>query len=696
MTTKYLLVIAVVLSNVVAGCKRHAAADPAQNLFYNVTHQAETFGFTAATFHELQVAFNKNKPLDFKQAFYYYNYGCGYYHTNKRDELTALKYADSMLLLCEKANPKTDQAEIAIANLSEGDILFALKRYNEALQYYYNGKLAALKSGDQYTLSEYSYRLGMATYRKEYYDTAAKYFTDAFEQGGHRNNSFSDFYRRQEVLNNAALSFLHAGKSDSAIWYGNKGLRYIAGNEGKFAADKRDLIQAAQGVLYGTMGKAYLQLHDTTGVAFLQTSIAVNQQPGRENGDALQVQTYLAQYYLDTAFSLELARANTLLMAIAHGLDTLHNEDVAIQWNKLMSRYNALLGNTAAAYTYLTRFNALHEQQVAANKELAEININSLLKLMQDNYDMRLLKANNQLKTIYLFIAVLVCLLTGVILFLILRNWRKERKNSQVLAMLNKQIEQQKTILQGTVKQLDHQINAKDHILRIVAHDLRNPISAISTLTRIVNEEYENEEENKEFLEMAQSACKDSLRMIDSILQLSQHDCPNSLNRRAFDVNEALVEELEILRPKAQEKQQEIILHTSKDSLYTFADLDKIGRVVDNLVMNAIKFSFPNSTIDVYVRDKDNNVEIEVKDQGIGIPADMQDKVFDVFTEARRKGTSKEGTFGLGLSICKQLVEAHGGKIWFESKEGLGTAFFVQLQKHTIPQPELELEAATV
>jgi signal transduction histidine kinase len=695
MISKHLLAVAlaVIMSSIFAGCQRRTATDPEQNVFYKVTHQAETFGFTYETFRQLQVAFNHSKPLDFKEAFYYYNYGCGYYHTNKKDEIMALKYADSMLIVCdEEGDPATVQAEIAIANLSEGEILFAQKRYNEALECYYKGKMAATKSGDQYILSEYSYRMGMAMYRKENYGDAAQYFINAFEQGGHRNNSFSDFYRRQEVLNNAALSYLHNGKQDSAIWYSNKGLQYIADNANKYAADKSVLIQVAQGVIYGTMGRAYLQSHDTAGVGLLQKSIAINQLPGHENEDALQVQTYLAQHYLDTAFALQLPKAYTLLTAIQHGLDTIHNEDVTIQWNELMSRYNALQGNAADAYTYLTRYNTLHSEHWAAKRALTETNISNVVKIMQDRHDMRLLNANNHLETIYLCIAVIICLLTGTILFLIMRNWRKEKENGHTLALLNEQVEKQKTALEASVKQLNEQVKAKDNILRIVAHDLRNPVSAIATLTRIVSEEYENEEENKEFLEMAQSACKDSLRLIDSIMQLSQQNGSEPLKPKIFDVNEAVMECVELLRPKAQEKQQEIILHSPGASLYTFADNDKISRVVNNLLMNAIKFSFSNSTIYVSVEEKNDNVEIEVKDEGIGIPEDMQDKVFDVFTEARRKGTSKESTFGLGLSICKQIVEAHGGKIWLESKDGLGTSFHVQLGKYLMQQPKLELE----
>ncbi len=83
-TTHHLAVaVAVIVSSIFAGCQKHAATNPEQNIFYKVTHQAETFGYTDETFQQLQVAYNQSKPLDFRQAFYYYNYGCGYYHTNK-------------------------------------------------------------------------------------------------------------------------------------------------------------------------------------------------------------------------------------------------------------------------------------------------------------------------------------------------------------------------------------------------------------------------------------------------------------------------------------------------------------------------------------------------------------------------------------------------------------------------------------
>jgi signal transduction histidine kinase len=91
-----------------------------------------------------------------------------------------------------------------------------------------------------------------------------------------------------------------------------------------------------------------------------------------------------------------------------------------------------------------------------------------------------------------------------------------------------------------------------------------------------------------------------------------------------------------------------------------------------------MKFSPAQSSITIRLKE-DNGVLISVHDRGIGIPATIASHLFDPFTPGKRKGTAGEQTFGLGLYISKQIVEAHGGRIWFESEEQNGTSFFVRL-----------------
>ncbi|MDB5017480.1 MAG: sasA 1, partial [Mucilaginibacter sp.] len=96
-------------------------------------------------------------------------------------------------------------------------------------------------------------------------------------------------------------------------------------------------------------------------------------------------------------------------------------------------------------------------------------------------------------------------------------------------------------------------------------------------------------------------------------------------------------------------------------------------------IVNAIKFSPEDSEIYIESRVLENNVEITVRDNGMGIPTDIQSKIFDPFTTAKRSGTQGEQPFGLGLYISKQIIEAHKGKIWLHSEPGKGATFYVEL-----------------
>jgi len=135
------------------------------------------------------------------------------------------------------------------------------------------------------------------------------------------------------------------------------------------------------------------------------------------------------------------------------------------------------------------------------------------------------------------------------------------------------------------------------------------------------------------------------------------------------------------LRFKASEKHQEIILDPLTTIEQLYINREMIWRVISNLISNAIKFSPVGETIHLRCVNEPSHIQISVADHGIGIPNEMKDKVFNIFTDAKRAGTIGEKSFGLGLSICKQIIEKHQGKIWFESKTSKGTTFYVRLPK---------------
>ena len=137
---------------------------------------------------------------------------------------------------------------------------------------------------------------------------------------------------------------------------------------------------------------------------------------------------------------------------------------------------------------------------------------------------------------------------------------------------------------------------------------------------------------------------------------------------------------IELLRFKAAEKHQEIqFKDTGPIELNIIRE--QIWRVLSNLITNAIKFSPDGGLIQVAVIDEGKIIKIAVADNGIGIPDNLKEAIFNMFTDAKRPGTAGERSFGLGLSICRQIIENHEGKIWFESDGSTGTTFYMSLNK---------------
>ncbi|MBZ0262538.1 MAG: HAMP domain-containing histidine kinase, partial [Hyphomicrobiales bacterium] len=153
----------------------------------------------------------------------------------------------------------------------------------------------------------------------------------------------------------------------------------------------------------------------------------------------------------------------------------------------------------------------------------------------------------------------------------------------------------------------------------------------------------------------------------------------NEATKESILVSKLVDECTKLLGFKAKEKEQTITTELTGEDVRVFVNREKMIRVLSNLISNAIKFSPFGAIITITSEKRAGNVLIAVKDKGIGVPKDMQDGLFEIFSPNVRNGTAGEKSYGLGLFICKQITEAHGGKIWLESKEGEGSTFFVEL-----------------
>jgi len=145
-----------------------------------------------------------------------------------------------------------------------------------------------------------------------------------------------------------------------------------------------------------------------------------------------------------------------------------------------------------------------------------------------------------------------------------------------------------------------------------------------------------------------------------------------------INVSDLILKSVDQLGFKAKEKRQLIKLDIISD-IKINADQEKLSRVISNLITNAIKFSPVDTEIKIRMERKAGILELIVEDNGIGISPLLSVNVFEMFSSAKRQGTAGEQSFGIGLSFSKQIVEAHKGKIWFESEVNKGTVFYIQL-----------------
>ncbi|WP_224994266.1 HAMP domain-containing sensor histidine kinase [Cesiribacter sp. SM1] len=223
----------------------------------------------------------------------------------------------------------------------------------------------------------------------------------------------------------------------------------------------------------------------------------------------------------------------------------------------------------------------------------------------------------------------------------------------------------------------------KDVVLQILSHDLRAPINTITLASQVLERELHTEENEKarKVLDIIKTTCANSLRLIDDVLRIEYIESQElEVKRVRTELVTRLQNQISVYELLPHEEKK-FILKTSKDAIYAFVDPARFTLVTENLLSNAYKFTDRRGRIEVTLAEEADKVLLSVADNGIGIPEMMKPLIFDKFTKARRPGNQGEKPVGLGMNIVKTMVDQLQGRIWFESQEGKGSTFFVELPK---------------
>jgi two-component system, OmpR family, sensor histidine kinase VicK len=221
----------------------------------------------------------------------------------------------------------------------------------------------------------------------------------------------------------------------------------------------------------------------------------------------------------------------------------------------------------------------------------------------------------------------------------------------------------------------------KNEILGVVAHDLRNPLSAIKTIVGLMESDDNINPENLDNLQMIRASCDKATSIINDLLETAQNqnDVGNEFDFEQVELNKFLLLIVDEWL-KSTKGAVNILYYGTKQPMYALINQEKMQRAMDNLISNAVKFSTSKEPIEISLKELRGEVLISVKDFGVGIPMDLLPYIFDRFSKASRKGNKGEGSIGLGLSIVQDIVRKHGGEIVVTSNEKMGTTFTVKLK----------------
>ncbi|MHB9023349.1 MAG: ATP-binding protein [Armatimonadota bacterium] len=241
------------------------------------------------------------------------------------------------------------------------------------------------------------------------------------------------------------------------------------------------------------------------------------------------------------------------------------------------------------------------------------------------------------------------------------------------------------------VTEIRHVERIKSDFVSTVSHELRTPLTAIKGFIRTLLEdpdgEFYDHATRMEFYGIIDSECDRLVRLINDLLSVSriERGMPLQLNYSTVNIR-ALVDKC-ISFQRSYTSDHTLVTDIPDDLPTVEADMDKLDQILTNLLSNAIKYSPSGGTITVRAVDEGKQLCVSVTDQGMGIPAEHLEKIFQRFHRVHSGDSQRVGGTGIGLFLTKNLVEVHGGIVWVDSTLGKGSTFFFTIPKHA---PEIQ------
>ncbi|MBX3043746.1 MAG: tetratricopeptide repeat-containing sensor histidine kinase [Candidatus Kapabacteria bacterium] len=571
-------------------------------------------------------------------------------------------------LLKKIENEKESPGLFALAELYTG-FFYGRKRLSEkAIQQYFKAEQYFLKAGNNEYLGIVYRSIGAAYRHMKDFDKSSHYFAKALEFIPDTN-----VREKSKVMNHYGDILRDMGRIDSAFHYYHLSLSI---------ADKLDTAVMANN--FNNLGDLFMLRNNYDSSAYYFNKSLEWLLPTGEISEAAENYTSLADLNLKHGKSKEAISYITKSIEMLDGRHSdyeLYNAyEAAVNIYKELNKKDSLIKYLFNLYELEKITGKLRYQQ-----NISAIEVERSLQAKENEFN--LLKKEsifNQLINYLLIIIVVLVIIAGILLWFQIKNKMKE---NLVLIKQKEEISQAKSELEAAYKDIQ-QLNAtKDKFFSIIAHDLRNPLGSFRDITKTLFDLHDefSAEERVNFLRLMNESADKVYNLLENLLEWSRTQKGKiDFNPEPFDFHSIVSFNINLLNPAAENKNIKIINNTIENSII-FADPNLINAIVRNLVSNAVKFTDINGEVKIYYEVKDKKALISVEDNGIGMsPGDIE-KIFRIDISTTTIGTSNEKGSGLGLILCKEFVEMHGGEIGVVSTIGKGSKFWFTIPIESFP-----------
>ena len=254
------------------------------------------------------------------------------------------------------------------------------------------------------------------------------------------------------------------------------------------------------------------------------------------------------------------------------------------------------------------------------------------------------------------------------------------------------QIEQNHADLEQQNAELRESEQTKTELVNIVSHELRTPLASVLGFTALLLKRDFDPPARRHYLGIVDAQARRLATLLEDFLDVQRiEDQGLQLVTETIDLAALLDEQAQLYAAQSPKHRLEVALQ--ERPLPVRGDANRLAQVVGNLLSNAIKYSPEGGVVELAAVRQNGEVRLSVRDQGLGIPSDQQERIFTKFFRGDAAATGITGT-GLGLTVSREIVEAHGGRIGFDSEPGAGSTFWVELPASPADQGTINKEAA--